>query len=817
MSLRIVSLIFALMLCTEKAHAYDFLPLGDDSFVYEQEAVTVGSCTFNANYFIDDSDELVYGELELQSYLPGLGFSYIGPKFTLRYDRSICEMFELLFGPDYPFFIEECSEGPKWETLSVSQLTEANIESSCGVSILDGTFQTSNSYAGSEQTYSSTTRQAISFATATKSYSLMIDSQVGILKSVVDIVPATAPTNLVATPGNGQVSVAFTAPSDNGSSAITDYKYQLDDGSWVSAATTSSPVVITGLTNGTSYAIKLRAVSIAGDGTESSEINFTPITTTSAPTNLVATPGNGQVSVAFTAPSDNGGSAITNYQYSVDGGGEWTAFSPAVTSSPVTIGDLVNEASYSISLRAINSGGVGEPSLVSSVTTDGISPTLAITGPTEAVTEDFTVMFTFSEDVTNFNAEDIRIINGSKGAFSGSGAVYSLVITPDVGTKVSVSVDAGKAQDAAGNGNEASNTFEVLAGSPALEFEAAEAKIRDIISADARRSLNSVIASNTRLNRDARGRFITSRKQMQSDGAGIASRNNVAFDVDGIAEASGLTLSTKGTFFGQIGSYDGTQRRLLLGDFDIQRNSETGSTTATISGKIAWEQMLSEQTMQGYYVGGELGRSALEGDFVGDQDHYGVSAGGYIVHALQDNLFVDAFASVGIGHNDLEMSNGTLQLESDYRTKTATLGAALTGVIVQDGFEILPELSFAYGKTFIGDIGFTGAAYGLVDKTLSLDAGDISIATVMFRPDFRIPLDDLPMADSLAILSFAPRLICEQVKVGGVSEDNCGGGAELGVKSNTSDGLSSATMKILVDRVGNSTRSGFQFQLEHRF
>ena len=727
MSLRIVSLIFALMLCTEKAHAYDFLPLGDDSFVYEQEAVTVGSCTFNANYFIDDSDELVYGELELQSYLPGLGFSYIGPKFTLRYDRSICEMFELLFGPDYPFFIEECSEGPKWETLSVSQLTEANIESSCGVSILDGTFQTSNSYAGSEQTYSSTTRQAISFATATKSYSLMIDSQVGILKSVVDIVPATAPTNLVATPGNGQVSVAFTAPSDNG------------------------------------------------------------------------------------------GSAITNYQYSVDGGGEWTAFSPAVTSSPVTIGDLVNEASYSISLRAINSGGVGEPSLVSSVTTDGISPTLAITGPTEAVTEDFTVMFTFSEDVTNFNAEDIRIINGSKGAFSGSGAVYSLVITPDVGTKVSVSVDAGKAQDAAGNGNEASNTFEVLAGSPALEFEAAEAKIRDIISADARRSLNSVIASNTRLNRDARGRFITSRKQMQSDGAGIASRNNVAFDVDGIAEASGLTLSTKGTFFGQIGSYDGTQRRLLLGDFDIQRNSETGSTTATISGKVAWEQMLSEQTMQGYYVGGELGRSALEGDFTGDQDHYGVSAGGYIVHALQDNLFVDAFASVGIGHNDLEMSNGTLQLESDYRTKTATLGAALTGVIVQDGFEILPELSFAYGKTFIGDIGFTGAAYGLVDNTLSLDAGDISIATVMFRPDFRIPLDDLPMADSLAILSFAPRLICEQVKVGGVSEDNCGGGAELGVKSNTSDGLSSATMKILVDRVGNSTRSGFQFQLEHRF
>lgn len=227
--------------------------------------------------------------------------------------------------------------------------------------------------------------------------------------------------------------------------------------------------------------------------------------------------------------------------------------------------------------------------------------------------------------------------------------------------------------------------------------------------------------------------------------------------------------------------------------------------------------MLSKQTMKGYYIGGELGRSHLQGAFTGNQDQYGVSAGGYIVHALQEDLFFDTFASLGIGRNDLEMSNGTLELESDYRTKTATLGAALTGVIVQDGFEILPELSFTYGKTFIGGIGFTGTAYGLVDNTLSLDAGDISIATVMFRPEFRIPLDDLPMADSLAIFSFAPRLICDQVKVGGVSEDNCGGGAELGVQSNASDGLSSATMKIVADRVGTSTRSGFQFQLEHRF
>lgn len=88
------------------------------------------------------------------------------------------------------------------------------------------------------------------------------------------ITTATAPTLLVATAGDGQVSVAFTAPSSNGGSAITDYKYQLDGGSWVSASTTTSPVVITGLTNGTNYSIKLRAVNAAGDGAASSALNI---------------------------------------------------------------------------------------------------------------------------------------------------------------------------------------------------------------------------------------------------------------------------------------------------------------------------------------------------------------------------------------------------------------------------------------------------------------------------------------------------------------------------------------------------------------
>ena len=340
--------------------------------------------------------------------------------------------------------------------------------------------------------------------------------------------------------------------------------------------------------------------------------------------------------------------------------------------------------------------------------------------------------------------------------------------------------------------------------------------LRSVITDDAQRSLNSTLASNTRLTRDARARFLTSREQMQSDDAGIASRNNIALDVDGTAFASEEKISTKGMFFAQTGNFEGTQRRLVFGDFDVQRDGDTGSTTATISGKIAWEQMLSEQTMLGYYLGGEVARSNIKGSFTGTKDAYGVSVGGYFVHALQENLFLDGFASLGAGRNDLEMADDTLALTSNYTTQTATLGAAISGIIEQAGYDILPELSVAYGRTTIGNVGFTGVAYDLTDDTLSLDAGSVSTATIMFRPEFHVPMDGLAVSESHALFSFAPRVMCERVTAA-TTVSNCGRGAELGITSSSSDGLTSVNATIIADRVGNSTRSSLQFNIEHKF
>ena len=195
---------------------------------------------------------------------------------------------------------------------------------------------------------------------------------------------ASAPTLLVATPGNAQASIAFTAGS-NGGAAISNYEYSTNNGTtWkaFSPADTTTPVVITmrsdaasAPVNGTTYAVKLRAVNSAGKGTASSAVSVTPRPTANAPTINAVTASSGRLTVTFTKPSSNGGATITNYEYSTNNGTTWKAFSPADTTTPLVItrrsdttGSLVKGAIYKVRIRAINSKGRGTASASKTIT-----------------------------------------------------------------------------------------------------------------------------------------------------------------------------------------------------------------------------------------------------------------------------------------------------------------------------------------------------------------------------------------------------------------------------------------------------------------
>lgn len=82
-----------------------------------------------------------------------------------------------------------------------------------------------------------------------------------------------APTIGTATAGDTSISIAFTAPSNVGGSAITSYTAiatKTADGTLTIATGTSSPISITGLTNDTAYTVKVAATNTYGTGPLSS-------------------------------------------------------------------------------------------------------------------------------------------------------------------------------------------------------------------------------------------------------------------------------------------------------------------------------------------------------------------------------------------------------------------------------------------------------------------------------------------------------------------------------------------------------------------
>lgn len=99
-----------------------------------------------------------------------------------------------------------------------------------------------------------------------------------------------------------------------------------------------------------------------------------PPTTPAAPVITGISAGNAQLSVAFT-PGSDGGSAITNYEYSTDDGSTWRLRASGTTSSPLLITTtsdadtvLVNGTTYQVRIRAVNEFGAGTGSGPSSGT-----------------------------------------------------------------------------------------------------------------------------------------------------------------------------------------------------------------------------------------------------------------------------------------------------------------------------------------------------------------------------------------------------------------------------------------------------------------
>ena len=127
-----------------------------------------------------------------------------------------------------------------------------------------------------------------------------------------------APTAVSATATNAQASVSFTAPTFTGVPAgITQYRVTSSPGG-ITATGSSSPIVVTGLTNGTAYTFTVAASNTLGYGSESSASNSV---TPSLPQQVEYTTAG---TYSWVAPSGLSPSAVS--VVCVGGGGSYGSF-----------------------------------------------------------------------------------------------------------------------------------------------------------------------------------------------------------------------------------------------------------------------------------------------------------------------------------------------------------------------------------------------------------------------------------------------------------------------------------------------------------
>jgi hypothetical protein len=180
-----------------------------------------------------------------------------------------------------------------------------------------------------------------------------------------------APTITGVVSGDAQVAVSFTAPSSNGGSAITSYTATSSPGGLTGTVAQSGDgtITVTGLTNGTGYTFTVSATNTIGTSAASAaSSSLTPLGAPSSPTITGVASGDEQVIVSFTAPSSNGGSAITSYTATTSPGGLTGTVSQSGDGT-ITVTGLTNGNGYTFTVTATNAIGTSVASAASSSVT----------------------------------------------------------------------------------------------------------------------------------------------------------------------------------------------------------------------------------------------------------------------------------------------------------------------------------------------------------------------------------------------------------------------------------------------------------------
>lgn len=192
---------------------------------------------------------------------------------------------------------------------------------------------------GTEHTFSVTATNEVGESDPSNKTSVLIDAK-----------PETpgAPT---VKPGDGSITVSWTAPSNDGS-PIEGYDVELSPGGVQSPDANKTSLTISGLENGKEYKVRVRArnKNYTSEWSLYSQ-GVTPYGAPEAPTGVSATFSNGTAQVKWYEPSNTNGRNIEQYTVSANGA------KPVLVDAPTTSTSFElehSEQQVSISVKAVN-------------------------------------------------------------------------------------------------------------------------------------------------------------------------------------------------------------------------------------------------------------------------------------------------------------------------------------------------------------------------------------------------------------------------------------------------------------------------------
>ena len=168
-----------------------------------------------------------------------------------------------------------------------------------------------------------------------------------------------APTNVVAEAvGATGARVTFEAPASNGS-PITGYRLYDSNGAKI-ADCPNTVCEVNGLRTGQQYSFAVSAVNEQGESARTTSNEITPTGVPDRPGGPSVTPGDGELTMTWDAPNNNG-SPITGYTvYATAATGQRTCTTSGARTC--TISGLVNDQNYTVTVVATNANGNSQAS-----------------------------------------------------------------------------------------------------------------------------------------------------------------------------------------------------------------------------------------------------------------------------------------------------------------------------------------------------------------------------------------------------------------------------------------------------------------------